>query len=70
MVGNGDAIITLDQKRMEATVKQDFATLESIIADVGGPDQGTATRGPRSQTGRSGPWPKAPNPLVGELALC
>jgi hypothetical protein len=33
MAGNGDAIIALDQKRMEATVKQDFATLESIIAD-------------------------------------
>ena len=33
MAGNGDAIIALDRKRMEATVKQDFATLESIIAD-------------------------------------
>lgn len=33
MAGNADAIIALDQKRMEATVKQDFATLESIIAD-------------------------------------
>ena len=33
MAGNGDAIIALDQKRMEASVKQDFATLESIIAD-------------------------------------
>ena len=64
MAGNGDAIIALDQKRMEATVKQDFATLESIIADVGGPGQGTATKGLRDETGRSGPrnWPKAPNP--------
>jgi len=33
MAGNGDAIIALDQKRMAATVKQDYATLESIIAD-------------------------------------
>ena len=33
MAGNGDAIIALDQQPMEATVKQDFATLESIIAD-------------------------------------
>ena len=33
MAGNGDAIIALDQKRMQATVKQDYATLESIIAD-------------------------------------
>ena len=33
MAGNGDAIIALDQKRMVATVKQDYATLESIIAD-------------------------------------
>jgi hypothetical protein len=27
IAGNGDAITALDQKRMEATVKQDFATL-------------------------------------------
>jgi hypothetical protein len=33
MAGNADVIIALDQKRMEATVKQDFATLESIITD-------------------------------------
>ena len=33
MAGNGQKIIELDQKRMQATVKQDFATLESIIAD-------------------------------------
>lgn len=33
MAGNADVSIALDQKRMEATVKQDFATLESIIAD-------------------------------------
>ena len=33
MAGNGDAIIALDQKRMEATVKQDYATLNEIIGD-------------------------------------
>ena len=33
MADNGAAIIALDQKRMQATVKQDFATLESIIGD-------------------------------------
>ena len=33
MADNGQKIIELDQKRMQATVKQDFATLESIIAD-------------------------------------
>ena len=33
MAGNGQKIIELDQKRMQATVKQDFAALESIIAD-------------------------------------
>ena len=33
MAGNADVIIALDQKRMEATVKQNFATLESIITD-------------------------------------
>ena len=33
MAGNADVIIALDQQRMEATVKQDFATLESSIAD-------------------------------------
>lgn len=33
MAGNGDAIIALDRKRMKATVEQDYATLESIVAD-------------------------------------
>ena len=33
MADNGQKIIELDQKRMQATVKQDYATLESIIAD-------------------------------------
>ena len=33
MAGNANVIIALDQKRMAATVKQDFAPLESIIAD-------------------------------------
>jgi hypothetical protein len=71
MAGNGDAIIALEQKRMDATLKQDFVTLESIKADVGGPDQGTATKGLRDETGRSGPrsWSKAPNPLVGDPDL-
>jgi hypothetical protein len=59
MAGNGEAIIALDQKRMEATVKQDFAGLASIIADVGGPDQGTETKGLRI--------PRPPEaPLLGE----
>jgi hypothetical protein len=44
MADNGDASIALVRKRMEATVKQDVATLASIIADVGEPDQGTAGR--------------------------
>ncbi len=42
MPGNEDAIIARYQKQMEAIVKQDFATLESVLADVRGPDQGTA----------------------------
>ncbi|HZO28303.1 MAG TPA: nuclear transport factor 2 family protein [Chloroflexota bacterium] len=33
MADNGQKIIELDRQRMQATVKQDFATLESIIAD-------------------------------------
>ena len=33
MADNGQKVIELDRKRMEATVKQDYATLESIIAD-------------------------------------
>ena len=33
MADNGQKVIELDRKRMEAMVKQDFATLESIIAD-------------------------------------
>ena len=33
MADNGQKIIELDRKRMQATVKQDYATLESIIAD-------------------------------------
>jgi hypothetical protein len=33
MAGDGDAIIAPDQERMEATVKQECAMLESSIAD-------------------------------------
>jgi hypothetical protein len=33
MADNGAAIIALDQKRMEATVKQDYAALDAIIGD-------------------------------------
>ena len=33
MAGNGDAVIALDRKRMEATVKQDYAALDEIIGD-------------------------------------
>jgi hypothetical protein len=35
---NPDAILALEQKRMEATVKPDFVTLECVIADVGASD--------------------------------
>ena len=33
MAGNGQAIIDLDKKRMQAMVAKDVATLEAIIAD-------------------------------------
>jgi ketosteroid isomerase-like protein len=33
MADNGAAIVALDRKRMEATVKQDFAALDAIIGD-------------------------------------
>jgi hypothetical protein len=33
MAGNGQAIIELDRKRMEAMCKQDVATLKSILGD-------------------------------------
>lgn len=33
MAGNGETIIALDRKRMEAMAKKDIATLEAVIAD-------------------------------------
>ena len=33
MAGNGDAVIALDRKRMEAMCKQDYAALDAIIGD-------------------------------------
>jgi hypothetical protein len=60
MAGNGDAIIALDQKRMEATVKQDFAALASIIAEVGGPDQGTVGRNRAVRTKKLAESPESP----------
>jgi len=33
MAGNGQAIIELDAKRMEAMAKQDIATLTAVLAD-------------------------------------
>ena len=33
MAGNGQAVIDLDRKRMQATVAKDIATLESLLAD-------------------------------------
>ena len=33
MAGNGDAIIALDLKRMQAMAAKDYATLESVIGD-------------------------------------
>ena len=33
MAGNGQAVIDLDKKRMQAMATKDVATLESLIAD-------------------------------------
>ena len=33
MAGNGQAVIDLDRKRMQATVAKDLATLESLLAE-------------------------------------
>jgi ketosteroid isomerase-like protein len=33
MAGNGQTVIDLDRKRMQATVAKDIATLESLLAD-------------------------------------
>jgi ketosteroid isomerase-like protein len=33
MAGNGQAVIDLDRKRMQATVAKDISTLEALLAD-------------------------------------